>query len=278
MNKSEDLSDQIIFHIPHKKPEEWPNPLMIISIDVGRKNLCIRIENRYQDKRYSVPVHDLINLGPNRVNPIPYHTNLDIYLEEKIEPYLKDVCVVIIEKQLPINYVAVRLQGDIIGHFCRQMRIKKIEGFIVEVAPVLKGLKLGAPHYTKNNKDALKLWTICKVIELAIKREEICILDKFVKVKSLEFVKELVLDKEYEGTDLYEYIQYAKSDHDSKKKDKKFKNGRFDGEIMVDFLKPGKKDDYADTCCQINAVESELNLPSAQHYFVSDTDDTSFTI
>ena len=212
-----------VAHNPHTislDNRKWPDRIRIISIDPGVTYYAIRVEERNIKTVDTITTlhfdkvglkKDLQELSDDLVSPIFSYiqTYLDGYLD-----LFRTCHMVIIEKQLPVNYRAVRMSQHTLTYF--MVHLKNLTpnlAMFFEVKPQLKGKELGAPPNL--NEKGIKQWAIQKSIELLSLRS-----DKY----GLE-----VMDRK---------------DPVTKRKE--------------------KKDDLADTVCQIEALFSSFGWPTTQ--------------
>jgi len=154
----------------------WPEVVKIISIDPGIRNLALRVESRGITSG-SFPIKTLVfdklhikevdrKIEGNTDNLFKFITNfLDSYLH-----IFKDCQMMLIERQLPINYKAVRISQHIISYFLLHFRNLPTYPMIYEVDPKLKGRQLGASN--KLNERGIKQWAIDECRSLLTKRHD----------------------------------------------------------------------------------------------------------
>lgn len=145
----------------------------IISIDPGRKNYAFRIERRWDDGRIVPIVFDKVQIesivveGNNTI--INTYKVLTAFLEKYKQFY--DSChYVIIERQLPHNYQAVRISQHTISYFNFVLMNKPLLASIIEIDPKLKGRMLGAPKGTSDSQ--LKSWAVEKAKGMLEERQD----------------------------------------------------------------------------------------------------------
>lgn len=171
--------DDYIVHEPHSvdtsvRTDLWKNMkyIRIASIDPGAKNFCIRVEERPYNGGVGVkPIlfHRMDFGERKRVEASwPIFNTIINYLSSQLE-VLKSCHVLIIEKQLAINYVTTRISQHTITYFMMIMRDLYHLPIIFEIDPKMKGKIFG---YTKALGD-LKLWSINKAIEILQTRNDI---------------------------------------------------------------------------------------------------------
>lgn len=140
------------------------NKVRVISVDPGITNFCIRVEER-GIKDY-IPIKTLlfdkmhlrkeeVELTDNLI--CQYYTTLNNYLDSNLDLF-KTCDMVIVEKQLPINYKAVRISQHVITYFMVHLKNISSLPIIFEVDPKLKGRELGASSHL--NSKGLKAWAV----------------------------------------------------------------------------------------------------------------------
>lgn len=169
-----------VAHNPHTVDislREWPDTIRIISIDPGITHYAIRVEER--NVRTAGPIKTLHfdkvglkkdeqELSTDLVCPI-YTFILD-YLDKYLDLF-KTCHMVIIEKQLPVNYRAVRMSQNTLTYFMTHLKnITPQLAMFFEIKPQLKGRELGAPPNL--NERGIKLWAVEKARELLTDRND----------------------------------------------------------------------------------------------------------
>ncbi len=209
-----------VCHNPHTIPlseRKWKDPIRIISVDPGVTHFAIRVEER--NIKSPGPIKTLLfdkiglkkdqqELTEDLVSPL--YTHVLHFLNQHVDLF-KTCHMVIVEKQLPVNYRAVRMSQNTLTYFFVHLKDVETLPMIFEVTPKLKGNELGvSPNL---NERGLKLWAIDKAIEL-------------LSLRGDDFGLEVMMRK----------IGNRKE----------------------------KKDDLADTVCQIEALFSYFNWPLSQ--------------
>lgn len=159
---------------PNKKTcnecmEMWPEIVNIISIDPGIRNLVVRVESRgiNIDMPIKTIVFEKLHISEETRKLDGNIDNLYLYITDFLDRYLnifKNCQILIIERQLSINYRAVRISQHILTYFLMHFKNNETGSLIYEIDSKLKGRELGAP---KNlNERGLKLWAVeeCKRI------------------------------------------------------------------------------------------------------------------
>lgn len=189
----------------------------IICVDpASRKNLGIRIERRYGDGRIDTIHFQLFDM----TRPLEYQTirpkgkrrtreekemderlkeeqpeypwkNLNIWMDS-IWDRLRMSHIFLIERQLPMNYRAVRIQQHIISYMMCRLRLDTDLQYrmrMYEVNPKLKGQVLSAPRCREKE---LKVWAIQKSQELLIARGDQASVDYILSLKKQDDVADTV--------------------------------------------------------------------------------------
>lgn len=153
----------------HSKPlslRQWSFPLRIISIDPAIKNLAIRVEERRENISIQTLLFKRINLDPDdeMTNIYLSLTNfLDLHLDLFMTCHL-----ILIERQLPINYRSVRVSQHLISYFSLRLKDSPLLPALLEIDPRLKGRQLEAPPYLTDR--GLKKWAVEKAQDILQQR------------------------------------------------------------------------------------------------------------
>ncbi len=155
-----------------------PEPIMwynrtdyydIVSIDPGRKNFAIRIERRslttYEIKALAFEKIDLI--GKDKEDSVQVIDSLYKRINDFLDKHLaliKLSHLIIIERQLHINYKMVRLSQHVITYLTINVRNAKFFPVILEVSSKLKSHQLQAPRGISDKE--IKTWAVSKANEL----------------------------------------------------------------------------------------------------------------
>ena len=168
-----------VCHNPHTIPlseRKWPDRIRIISIDPGVTHYAIRVEERNVKKIDIITTifYDKVGLKKDEQeltsdNESLLFTFIQKFLDDNKEKFI-GCHMVIIEKQLPINYRAVRMSQHTLTYFMILLKNRPELAMFFEVAPTLKGKELGAPPNI--NEKGLKLWAVEKARELLTIRED----------------------------------------------------------------------------------------------------------
>lgn len=150
--------------IPHTERKWDQGYYEILSIDPGKiKNFSFRIEKRYHNGKIIPLVFDKIDFESIIQEGTTTINNSYQVLTEFLNKYSKfydDCHFFVIEKQLPVNYPAVRVSQHVISYFSIMMHNKPLLPAIVEIDSRLKGLYLGAPKGIGDKQ--LKTWSVEK--------------------------------------------------------------------------------------------------------------------
>lgn len=169
-------------HNPHTRPLEervWnENYLQIISIDPSIKNLGFRIERRYFDGRIQPIALSRTTFGTNAITTetAPNGTALTVntlYRDvttffNTYNEYFPTTHILIMERQLPQNYKAVRISQHVLTEMMIRLANQPLLPLIVEVDSKLKSRQLGCPKGL--NERQTKLWLIEKALLLSQQR------------------------------------------------------------------------------------------------------------
>lgn len=185
---------------PHDRTDrDWSrlDQIQLVSIDPGSKNFAIRVEIRPWANK-NIPIRSLLFervdfSSPDNENSWDLHPNILRYLDSKRD-ILQQATVVIIEKQLSINYNAVRISQHVLTYFMILLKDKPTLPFIVEIDPKTKGKTLGAP---KNiTKPILKKWAVDKAKELCSHRGDIYSLSELNKKGKVDDLADTIVQAE----------------------------------------------------------------------------------
>lgn len=135
----------------------------IVSIDPGRINFALRIEDRFPNGAVRMVAFEKIAI--KEVVPVENTTlcstykNLTNFLEKFVQhyPWCREIYI---ERQLPSNYQAVRISQHVISYFSIKLYNTPLLPEIFEIAPTLKSKALKKPK----NED-LKKWAVVKAVE-----------------------------------------------------------------------------------------------------------------
>ena len=208
------IKSAVIVHNPHTNLDQrefiWNSCQYrrVISIDPGEKNFAIRVEvrpvsfeNDYmgpngitpkgvvvpeifakmdfeftEDERESndSTEKDQTQKPQQNITSCDVYVNIMKFLDQYI-PLFKQSHIMIIEKQLPINYRMVRVSQHVLSYFYMILKDTKYLPLILEIDPKLKTKQLKAPKGL-NEKD-IKIWSTEIAYEILKYRKETQSLD-----------------------------------------------------------------------------------------------------
>ncbi len=172
----------------------------VISIDPGIRHFAIRIETRPMiDRNYFHPQTNILvkkdfkdfltgETGENRL-----YFEVNLFLDQYREWFPK-VHLVLVEKQMPINYKMVRLSQHVITYFHCVLKNLPLLPSILEVDPKLKTQLLGAPKGL--NKPEVKKWAVMKALEILSIREDNTAIDIINRITKKDDLSDVVVQIE----------------------------------------------------------------------------------
>lgn len=175
-----DYKSVYVAHNPHTVPlseRKWPDQIRIFCCDPGVSHFSLRIETR--SIKSVGPITTLLfdkvglkkeeqELTKDLVCNI--YSFISNYLDQHLD-LIKTCHMVIIEKQLPINYRAVRVSQHVLTYLMEHLKnLTPNLPMFFEVIPQLKGRELGAPP-TLNEK-GIKAWAVEKAFQLLTDRND----------------------------------------------------------------------------------------------------------
>lgn len=196
MNKTNNL---YTIHNPHTdvSRRDWSKHQYIraVSIDPGKTNFCIRIEDRPLNKPGPIRplVYERLSLAKSTVpNEEQLYTSLSNQLRTWID-LLIPAHLVIIERQLPDNYLLVRISQHLLTWFLEYLRDGPNLAVIIEVSGKLKVQAYGQ---TNLNKTALKAWAGQAVMDLFQRRADTQSLAIITKSRKKDDLADVILQLE----------------------------------------------------------------------------------
>lgn len=173
-NIAEDFKQHYIYYNPHTDGKVLNikeylsikgSVLNTLSIDPGSRNFAIRKQRREGAKTTPLLFErvDFKNAPGNIIEAV--HK----YLDTNYEKFFKDCHLVIIEKQMAVNYTTVRISQAVISYFMTRMANNSIHSVIMEISPKMKGDLLGAGKLTKLQ---LKQWAVEKAVDILTARND----------------------------------------------------------------------------------------------------------
>ncbi len=143
--------------------------IQITSVDPAKKNFTIRIERRYSD-RVVTGVFKRLDLTNSEDVSIE---NSLLRLSAELDNISKEINnsdFIFIEKQLPSNYIAVRICQHALSYFLFYLRDNRRLTRVFEVSPKIKNLVIKPPKGTKSK--GLKKLSIIKGREILERRQD----------------------------------------------------------------------------------------------------------
>lgn len=160
-------------HPDRPMPKLNPDTLTVVSIDPATVNLGFRIEVRKSNGIITMKEYSRTNFkNPNEEEGVSeIYSKLNVFLDQYTN-YYKNADLIVIERQMPYNYKAVRISQHIISYFISYYRhvITNKNPLIVEIDPQLKSRALQGPKGMNNND--LKKWSVTKATELLEMRND----------------------------------------------------------------------------------------------------------
>ena len=170
-----------IVHNPHydltAREAVWAsqNYRRVISIDPGKRNLCIRIEKRPTDPSILyIETEVYVNIDLEETMNKETHTDstfskirrvLDMYFD-----YIINTHFIIIENQLDVNTKCVVVQTNIITYMEMMLANTHLLPLIISVEPKLKTRMLGDGRTKNLNKNGIKLWSVKEARRILTRR------------------------------------------------------------------------------------------------------------
>jgi hypothetical protein len=150
----------------------------VVSIDPAIKNFALRIEKRYRtsfvETVYMVKVDfsqygDVSeSTGTTTIDPRIIAAATSLFMQ--CLPLFQDTRIVMIERQMAVNYKATRMFQHILTFFLMVVSTFKYPCIIMDISPKLKGRVLGAPKGI--NHAQMKAWGIEKALEILAWRND----------------------------------------------------------------------------------------------------------
>lgn len=195
-------------HTIDTNQRRWPEVIRVVSIDPGIQNYAIRVEDRPFNPASKQPIvtilYDKLRLKKTDTTLTNNHENatysiLTDYLDSHLEIFMT-CAVVIIERQLPINYKAVRVSQHTITYFMVLLKNAPLLPVIFEVDARLKGEQLGASNHL--NSHGLKAWAVVEAKKLLTWRNDRVALSILGKNKKCDDLSDTVCQIEA----LFQYL------------------------------------------------------------------------
>ena len=177
--QSPDKNEYTVYN-PHSislEKRETGDIVKVISIDPGIRNLALRVETRgITSSNYPIKTIIFEKLKITEEDRRLEGNNDQLYFLmtqflDKYREIFKTSDMLIIERQLPINYKAVRISQHIITYFLILFKDRMpLLPVVYEVDPKLKGRELGASKHL--NERGIKQWSIDYAKSVLVKRQD----------------------------------------------------------------------------------------------------------
>lgn len=187
-----------VVYLPHStivpidiKDRKWTEDYyQVASIDPALKNCALRIERRYHNGKIITLVYErtqFLGKGEETVPVNPIYPRINLFLDRHL-PELLGCHIVVMERQVPQNYKAVRVSQCILTHLLIKLKDAPLLPTIIEVDPKLKSKAnlLNCPKGLRERE--LKQWSVVRAKELLTDRQDhaaLAILEKAKKVDDL---------------------------------------------------------------------------------------------
>lgn len=164
------LFDVHYYHDVSIKHRDWNlgNFIQITSIDPCKtklSNFAFRVEKRFEDGIVeTITMQHIIGGSQNHI-----YNSITDFLDENIE-YINKTHLFIIERQLPLNYKAVRISQHVITYLMIKTKNNSLLPEIIEVDSKLKSKQLNAPSNLTSK--GIKKWSVEKAISILNKRND----------------------------------------------------------------------------------------------------------
>lgn len=172
--------NEFTIYNPHTidlEKKNWPDVVKVISIDPGIRNLALRVESRgirTNEHPIKTIVFEKLRIAEDDRRLEGNVDQLFSLITDFLDKYLsifKESHMLIIERQLPINYKAVRVSQHIVSYFLFHFKnLMPALPLIYEIDPKLKGKELGASKHL--NERGIKQWSVDHAKMLLAKRKD----------------------------------------------------------------------------------------------------------
>ena len=172
--------NEFTIYNPHTidlEKKNWPDVVKVISIDPGIRNLALRVESRgirTNEHPIKTIVFEKLRIAEDDRRLEGNVDQLFSLITDFLDKYLsifKESHMLIIERQLPINYKAVRVSQHIVSYFLFHFKnLMPALPLIYEIDPKLKGRELGASKHL--NERGIKQWSVDHAKMLLAKRKD----------------------------------------------------------------------------------------------------------
>ena len=189
-----------IIHKIHSRPSvPWiQDHLIFVSIDIGKKNLSMRIEQRFFKGKIIPIAYDITPVyavEPNDDNTVTLSTSQNLYrFLNTYKDYFFRCHYVLVERQLPFNYQAVRISIHVLSYFAMLLADTPLLPQLIEINSKLKGRLLGAPGNLTDT--GLKAWAVEEALKILEWREDKWSLDVLKKAKKKDDLADVVVQIE----------------------------------------------------------------------------------
>lgn len=160
-------------HTKDLNQRQWGSMCRIISIDPSIKNFGLRVEQRPYNLEPPFPPDSYQTLLFKRICIQAETSNIYNMITQILDQYLDlfNTChMVIVERQVPFNYLAVRVSQHVLSYFMIKLQDNPLLPIIMEVDNKLKSRQLQAP--SNLNERGIKKWSIDKAIEILTSRND----------------------------------------------------------------------------------------------------------
>ena len=198
------FSNEFTAYNPHSIDlsfRNWPEVIQVISIDPGIRNLALRVESRgIQNSNYPIKtiVFDKLHIREDERKLVGNVDQLYLLITNFLDQYaeiFRKSHIMIIERQLPTNYRAVRISQHIISYFLIYFKdIVPSLPMIFEIDSKLKGKELGASNHL--NERGIKQWSVDQARDLLAKRKDLVGLEILEKTKKKDDLADTVMQIE----------------------------------------------------------------------------------
>lgn len=158
-----------------------PEYTQIVSVDPATDNYAIRVERRWQSGLVETVAQNKAKFSKLvEESRSSLYSSLERFLQQ-YETFTRQADLFVVEKQLAINYQAVRISQHTISHFIRlAMEGGSNKQCVVEVDSKLKTKMLHPNAGRKMNETDTKAWSAWLARELSLLRED----DFFLRIHS----------------------------------------------------------------------------------------------
>lgn len=185
-------------YLPHStivpiniKERKWlEDYYQVASIDPALKNCALRIERRYHSGKIITIIYErtqFLAKGEETTPSNPVYSRINNFFDKHLQNLL--CChIVIMERQLPQNYKAVRVSQCILSYLLIKLKDAPLLPTIIEVDSKLKSKPNLIDCPRGLNERQIKTWSVEKAKELLNARQDhtaLAILEKAKKVDDL---------------------------------------------------------------------------------------------